>query len=204
MARGNLGKAKQHAEQVLTLAKEIGKPELELEAHHALWGTYSLSGDLVATRHHAECGIELYRFEQHGDVGFVYGNHDPGVCARYSNALVLWLLGYSEQARSQLEDAMALIRKHSYLPFITHGLIHCIPVYMLLGDQKRVREIAEQVLSLAQDMANAEESAYCEFALGWVLAARGDYTDGIAQMEKGMAARPKGAFQYYYCHCQRL
>ena len=201
LASGALGPAKQQAKQILTLAQEMGNRDLELEAQHALWGTFSLSGDLAATRHHAERGIELYRFEQHHDLGFTYGDHDPGVCARYSNALVLWLLGYSEQARAQVEDAMRFIRQHSHAPFIAHGLIHCIPVYILLGDTTRVEEIATETNTLALELANPEELAYSEFVLGWVIAARGEIMQGIEQMESGLAARPPGAFQYYYCHC---
>jgi len=200
MARGELDQGIKQAEHVLALAEEMGKPDLELEARHTLWGTVSMTGDLVASRHHAERGIELYRFEQHGDYGFVYGNHDPGICARYTNAAVLWLQGYSEQARVQVEDAMVLTRRHTQPAFISHGLIHCCKVYVLLGDESRVREIAEQAQILAQEIANPEESAYCEFVLGWTRAMQGEYADGITQMETTLAARPPGSHQYDNCH----
>jgi predicted ATPase len=204
MARGALDQAKQQAEQLLTLAKDIGKPALELEGHHALWGTFSITGDLVATRHHAERGIELYNFDQHGELGFEFGNHDPGVCARYSNAFALWLLGYSEQAQVQLEDAMTAARRHRHAPFLSHGLIHCIPLYVLLGAEERVGELGEEALVMTRKLANTEESAYCEFILGWAGAAQGDVAGGIEQMETGLMARPSGAFQYFYCHCLSL
>ena len=201
MSRGALDQARQQAEQLLILAKDIGKPALELEGHHALWGTLGMIGDLVATRHHAERGIDLYNFDQHGELGFEFGNHDPGVCARYSNALALWLLGYSEQAHVQVEDAMTAARRHRYAPFLSHGLMHCIPVYALLGAEQRVRELGEEALAIARKLVNTEESAYCEFVLGWAGTVRGELADGIAQMESGLKARPPGAFQYYYCHC---
>jgi class 3 adenylate cyclase/predicted ATPase len=200
MARGELDQAIKQAEHVLALAEEMGKPGLELEARHTLWGTVSMTGDLVASRHHAERGIELYRFEQHGDYGFVYGNHDPGICALYTNAAVLWLQGYSEQARVQVEDAMVLTRRHTQPAFINHGLIHCCKVYVLLGDESRVREIVEQAQILAQETANPEESAYCEIALGWTRAMQGEYADGITHMETTLAARPPGSHQYDNCH----
>ena len=201
MARGVLDQAKVQAEQILALAEEIGKTDLKLEAHHTLWGTFSLTGDLAATRHHAECGIELYRFEEHGEYGFVYGNHDPGVCARYTNAVVLWLFGYSDQAKTQIEDAMELINRHSQPSFVSHGLIHCIPVYILLGDHERVRELAQQVQVLALEMANIEQSAYCEIVLGWAKVLRGDHADGIAEMETGLAIWPPDGHRYYFNHC---
>lgn len=201
MARGALSEAQQRAEQVLALAEEIGNPEFELEGHHALWGTLSIIGDLAATRYHAERGIELYRFEEHGNLGFEYGNHDPGICTHHSNTLALWLLGYSEQSRVQVEDALVVTRRHKHSPFISHGLIHCIPVFVLLGAEEQVREIGEEASILTLKLANAEESSYCEFILGWVRTAHDEFAEGIAQMERGLAARPAGAFQYYYGHC---
>jgi tetratricopeptide (TPR) repeat protein len=158
----------------------------------------------AATRHHAECGIELYRFEQHGEYGFVYGNHDPGVCARYTNAAVLWLLGYSDQAKTQVEDALELINRHSQPSFVSHGLIHCIPVYILLGDHQRVSELAQQVQVLGLEMANIEQSVYCEIVLGWAKVLRGDHVDGIAEMETGLATWPPDGHRYYFNHCVSL
>jgi len=200
MTRGTLTKATMQAENVLVLAQEMGSPDLELEAHHTLWGTFSLTGDLVATRHHAERGFELYRFEQHGDYGFVYGNHDPGVCALYTHAFALWMLGYSEQARGQVEHAMELIRRHTQSIFIAHGLMHCCMPYLLLGDSTAVREILARVRPLAIETANQGQISECEFNLGCALAVDGEYANAIAQMECGIAARPPAASRYYYCY----
>lgn len=201
MARSALDQATQMARHILALAKEMANPDLELEAHHSLWGTFLMTGDLAATRHHAERGIELYRFEQHGDLGFVYGNHDPGVCASYTKAMVLCLQGYSEQARARLETTLDMIQRHTQPTFIAHGLVHCCPVYMVLGDPQRAVEIAQRGLALTEELANAEESAYCKFVLGWAQASLGDCSGGISMMEAGLDARPPGAFQYYYPHC---
>ena len=64
------------------------------------------------------------------------------------------MLGYSEQARVQVEDAMVLIGRHTHPVFVVHGLIHCCMPYMLLGDVDAVREILVQVQPLAVDTAN--------------------------------------------------
>jgi len=200
MARGALAKATKQAENVLVLAQEIGKPDLVLEAHHTLWGTFSLTGDLVATRHHAERGFELYRFEQHGDDGFVYGNHDPGVCALYTNAFALWMLGYSEQARAQVEHAMELICRHTQSIFIAHGLLHCCMPYLLLGDSTAVRENLARVRPLAIETANQGQISECEFTLGCALAVDGEYANAIEQMEQGLATQPPAASRYYNCY----
>lgn len=200
MARGELDQATQKARHILALAKEMDNPDLELEAHHSLWGTFSLTGDLAATRHHAERGIELYQFEQHGEFGFIY-DHDPGICASYTRAMMLWLQGYGEQARGQVETTIDMIQRHTQPAFIAHGLIHCCPIYIVLGEPQKAAKIAGQALPLAEEVANAEQSAYCKFVLGWAQAAQGDYAGGTSLMEAGLEARPPGAFQYYYSLC---
>jgi class 3 adenylate cyclase/predicted ATPase len=200
MARGKLDQATKQAEHVLTLSKEMDKSDLELEAHHTLWGTFALSGDMVAARHHAERGIELYRFEQHGDHGFAYGNHDPGVCARYTNASALWMLGYSEQARVQVEDSMVLISRHTHSVFVAHGLLHCCLPYMLLGDVEAVREILTRARPLAIETANPHHLGICDITLGWTHAVEGELAEGITLMVRGLAARPPAVAQYYNCY----
>jgi predicted ATPase/class 3 adenylate cyclase len=201
MARGALDQAAQKAQHILALAEGMGNSNLELESHHSLWGTFSLTGNLAATRHHAERGLELYQFEKHGDFGFVYGNHDPGICASYTMAMVLWLQGYSEQARRQLETSLDMIKRHTHPIFLAHGLMHCCPVYMVLGDQDKAVEIAEQALTHVEESADDEKSAYCKFVIGWAQATQGDYVNGILLMKEGLDERPPGAFQYYYSHC---
>lgn len=200
MARGKLDQATKQAEQVLALAEEMDKSDLQLEAHHTLWGTFALTGDLSLTRHHAERGIDLYRFEQHCDYGFVYGNHDPGVCARYTNAFALWMQGYCDQARVQLKDAMALIDRHTQPIFIAHGLIHCCMPYMLLGDVDAVHEIVAQVQPLAIETANSALLNNCDFVVGWTHAVKGEYAEGITLMMRGLEDESSAIARYYNCY----
>lgn len=198
MASGTLDKSEEYARNVLALAEEMGKPDLELEAHHTLWGTYGLIGDQRKAKYHTERGLELYRFEEHGEHGFIYGNHDPGVCANYSNAHALWLLGYHEQANTRLEDAIELIKRHSQPQFISHGLMHCCVLYMLLGDVDAVREISAWAHPLTIETANLDLTNQCEFAFGWLQIQEGDFADGINLLEKALANWPPGASSYYH------
>lgn len=203
MASGELDKARDYAGDVLALAEEIGDPNLELEAHHASWGTYSILGDQFKVRHHSERGIELYRFEDHGEYGFTYGNHDVGVCARYSNAQALWLLGYPDQARARIAEALELIDRHSQPQFVSHGLIHCCVVYMLLGDVDAVRDITSKARPLTIETGNADLAVHCEFALGWILLREGNFPEGIAKVNKTLTDGLSGANYYnssfYFC-----
>ena len=155
------------------------------------------TGDLHAVQHHTERGIDLYCFEDHGEYGFVYGNHDPGICARYSNALALWLLGYHNQAKTRLEESLELTERHTLPQFISHGLMHSCVIYMLLGDVEAVRKIHAWAHPLTLETGNQELSSHCDLAYGWIRVQEHDYTEGIKLISHTLAARPPAASNYY-------
>jgi hypothetical protein len=80
-------------------------------------------------------------------------------------------------------------------------LIHCCPIFIVLGEPLRTVEITQQALPLVEKAANTEFFAYCKFVLGWAQSMHGDIAGGASLMEAGLEARPPGGFQYYYSFC---
>ena len=99
--RGELQTSRELAARLLSLAQSAQDAALLLEAHHALWFTSFFCGELTAARAHSEQGIALYDRQQHHSLTLLYGGHDPGVCCRDAGTLVLWLLGYPDQAYTE-------------------------------------------------------------------------------------------------------
>jgi predicted ATPase len=114
------------------------------------------------------------------------------------------MLGYSEQARAQAEDALALIGRHTQSVFVAHGLIHCCMPFMLFGDVDAVRKILAQARPLVIETANPDQLGTCDFALGWTHAFEEEYADGITLMERGLASRPPDVARYYNCYYQSV
>ncbi|MFQ5899606.1 MAG: hypothetical protein ACE5JN_15360, partial [Candidatus Methylomirabilia bacterium] len=104
-ARGDYRTAHALGEQLLRVAQDRNDAGLLLEAHHSLWSTLIVLGDLRTARAHFEAGLRLYDPAQHGGYAFLYGGHDPGVCCRMLYGRTLWELGYPEQAARQTEDS---------------------------------------------------------------------------------------------------
>ena len=98
--RGAYQTARELGEQCLQLAQQGDDSSRRLEAHHALWTTNLLTGELRLARAHLEQGLALYDLQQHRALAVLYG-HDPGVCCRGGAAIVFWLLGYPDQALRQ-------------------------------------------------------------------------------------------------------
>src|SRR3712207_7769743 len=86
-------------------------PALLLQAHHVLWNTTFVRGELGAAEAHAEQGLALYDAQQHHAQALLYGGHDPAVCGWSYAAKVRWLQGYPAQALARAEDALVLAHR---------------------------------------------------------------------------------------------
>src|SRR4029453_15428342 len=93
-------------------------------------------GELASTKDNAEQGFMLYDRVRHGQIGSVYGGHDPGVCSRIHAAKAVWLLGYPDQALQTIEAALTMATELSH-PY-TLWLALMAAIWMLLhpGDGK--------------------------------------------------------------------
>ena len=79
---------------------EAGSENLLVEASRALGNTMFLLGDSAGARPYLEKSLTLYDPQRHRSHVLVYGT-DPGVASRSVSAMVLWNLGYPDQARER-------------------------------------------------------------------------------------------------------
>jgi predicted ATPase len=96
------------ANELLALARRQPDSGLLLQSHHAAWTTLLCVPNLSDCLAHTEEGMALYDVEEHRAHKFLYAGHDPGTCCRNHRAMVLWLLGYPDQATATARDAIAL------------------------------------------------------------------------------------------------
>jgi predicted ATPase len=112
---GDVQVARDVGEQLLQLAQRQHDTALLLWGHYGVGGPLYYLGALTAARAHLEQGIALYEREHHRRLAFQYGA-DLGVICRSWVAMVLWHLGYPEQARQHSYEALTLARELSH-PF---------------------------------------------------------------------------------------
>ena len=65
---------------------------------------------------HLAQGLSLYDEDKHREQAFLYGGHDVTVCGKGQGSLVLWLLGYPDQAIQSAHDAVTLGEKLAHVP----------------------------------------------------------------------------------------
>ena len=115
ITRADQQPARELAEQMFTLARQLNDTALLLQAHRALVETFFWTGEFLTAREHGEQGIALYDPQQHHSHAVLYAE-EPGVYCCAITAWVLWYLGYPEQALKRSAEALALARQGSH-PF---------------------------------------------------------------------------------------
>jgi predicted ATPase len=186
--RGAYPRMRALGEQLLSLAQRLHDPDLLLEAHHALWATLFLGGELSAARPHLAQGLQLYEPQRHRAHAALYSGHDPGVCCRAVAAPRLWLLGYPDQAIASSQAALALAQQ------LAHPLTLAIALYLaaILHHLRREALVtqarAEAGRALASEHGFPQQLAHATTLQGWALAVGGCRGEGLTQIQQGLAA----------------
>jgi predicted ATPase len=175
-------------EQMLSLAQRLQDPDLLLEAHHALWASYFLGGELAAARPHFAQGLRLYDPQRHHTHAALYSGHDPGVCCHHLAAPSLWLLGYPDQAAASSQAALDLAQQLAHPYTRTLALYFAAMVHHLRREVPLTQARAETLMSVATDQDFPLHVAQALPLRGWTLTENGHAEEGIAQIQQGLAA----------------
>jgi predicted ATPase len=182
--RGELLAARQLAEQLLSLARREQDSLRLLEAHHTLWAISLDMGELAFTKAYAEQGFTLYDRVRHGQLGSVYGGHDPGVCSRIHAAKAIWLLGYPDQALQTIEAALTMATELSHPYTLWLALMAAIWMHHHRGDRQAAQNHVEKLLALATEQQHRRWIEVANFLQGWLIVEQGEWERGIAQMRQ--------------------
>jgi class 3 adenylate cyclase/predicted ATPase len=185
--RGELQTARELGEQLLRLAQSVQDPALLAEAHVALGASLILLGELASAREHFEQGIVLYDPRQQRASVVSYGVElglTPAVLAH-----VLWMLGYSNQAREHSREALTRAQEVN-LPFSTAVVwAFNIELHQFLHDAQAVQQRAEALSVLCHEQGvSGSFAGMAIIPRGWALAMQGQEEEGIQQIQQGLTA----------------
>jgi predicted ATPase/DNA-binding winged helix-turn-helix (wHTH) protein len=196
VTRAQLHTAQELGETLLRLAQRAHDPALSVIAHNALGLTQFCLGALPAARLHLEEGIARYTPDQRHTPAF-HAGQDPGVACRVYAARTLWLLGYPEQARTRLAEALTLAHELAHPFSLVWAWCMAAFVSQLRHDALAVHEQAEAAVALATEQGFAFWAAAGTNLRGWALALQGQCEEGMAQVRQGITAlRAAGAALY--------
>jgi predicted ATPase len=187
LARAEWRVARELGEQLLSLAQHTQDSTLLLLAHRVLGQTLSFLGEFASAQTHLAQALAFYDPQQHRPLAFLYGQ-DQGVICRSWAALVLWLLGYPDQARQKSHEVLALAQELNHPHSLTYALYWAVMLDLYQREGQAAQERAEAGIVLAHEQGFAVWIAWGMLLRGCALAEQGQSTEGIGQMHQGIAA----------------
>ena len=131
--------------------------------------------------------LTFYDPQQHRPLAFLYGQ-DQGVICHSCAALVLWLLGYPDQARQRSHEVLTLAQELHHPYSLAFALYWAAMLDLYHRKGQPAQEQAEAGMVLAHEQGFALWMARGTILRGWALAMQGQAAEGIAQMRQGLAA----------------
>ncbi len=185
LVSGGTAAASPLSERVLRMTASEEDSGLRLQAHHSSWSTWIFLGDPLRAREHADAGRLLYDPKKHASHRFLYGGHDPGVCAENIGAQAEWLLGYPERALATVTASLALAKRISH-PF-TLNIALTLGSFVFLN--RREPEQALSQLDVAEALAAEQKLNFVaepRMLRGVALLAQGAVDEALACIREGV------------------
>jgi adenylate cyclase len=123
---------------------------------------------------------------QHGPLVFRYGQ-DFKVTALSFGVMVLWLLGYPDQACRKSEEALAFSQE-LVVPFnVAYAFANAALMHQFCGEIPRTQERAEATITFATEHGFPHWVNWGTAFRGWALAAQGQGEVGISLLRQSLA-----------------
>lgn len=195
--RGDYPMMQRLSDEARQVSERLPNPIVRLASHRLAGITAMHFGAFSTARSEFETILHLYDARQHRSQPVHYV-HDPKVSALSYLALVLWVLGFPEQARhattaafrcaAELDQANLTAHVHN---FAGAGLDE------LLGDVSGVRAHADAIDELADRHSLGYWRVNGMILRGWTMVRRGAAKTGIALMCKSAAERTALGVSWY-------
>ena len=173
------------AGQLLDIATRQDDPALLLEAHMTLGVTLCHSGELVAALAHLDAGRTLYDPQQHQAHASLYGQ-DPGVACLSYGAIMLWYLGYPDQALRWAHEALRLAEQLTSPFSLAFARFFLSLVHQHRREVPATREHVETLLALTTAHHFPYWIAHGTVMSGWVRTMEGQREAGMADFHQGL------------------
>jgi predicted ATPase/class 3 adenylate cyclase len=187
VVRAELQTARELGEQLLDIARGVKDPVLLVEAHYALGVTGFWLGEFVFARNHLEQGIAHYDPLKHRSHIALFGQNEGVVCLCRA-ALVLWYLGYPDQALTRGIEAFTLAQELAHPASLAYVRYWVAFLYHHLRDLEKTQEWTDASIALSTEHGFAYWPPQGMMLQGWVLVERGQAAEGIVRMRQGLVA----------------
>ncbi|QQX89641.1 AAA family ATPase (plasmid) [Cupriavidus necator] len=185
--RADYATAKVLGERLLGLAENTQNPGMLMQAHFLRGVTLFRLGELGMAHTHVQQSVTLHDAEPLDGETFLHGRDHPGMQGRRILALILWYLGYPDQAIKRSQEALILARASHPLG-LAHTLAVTTELHQLRHEAQLAMDCAEATVTLATEQGFPLHLAWGTILQGWALAELRHSAEGIARILRGLTA----------------
>jgi predicted ATPase len=186
--RAEWERARELEEELLRLARGTRDPAQLLVAYwNTANGSYS-RGEISRAREHAEEAIGLYDPEDYRDRHYPYNRADAGILVLGLASLVLWQLGYPDQALARVREARALARELSDPLRQTFVLVNAAILHSYRREYRAALEEAEAGMALGREHGFLGTLGFAALSRAQALTFLGQLDEGIAGLRASLDA----------------
>jgi class 3 adenylate cyclase/predicted ATPase len=192
-SRGELDLAQRLDEDLLCLSRQRNDSGGLVLGHLSSGRNLMLAGGFVPSRSHLEEVLALYGPISHRALVHQAGIH-PHVNAQAFLGIVLFCLGFPDQAFAQSSAAIAETRRLTHPPSLASSLSLGARLLSLFGDDAVHGEWSDQLVAVTTEQGFSYWLAQGTIYRGWVEVKNGDLAEGISLLRSGsIAYRATGA-----------
>jgi DNA-binding winged helix-turn-helix (wHTH) protein/predicted ATPase len=185
--RGEFVLARRLDEDLLRLSRKRNDTAGLVMAHWSSGRDLMFVGEFVSSRSHLEQALALYDPIAHGSLVEQAGFHFQVVLRAYLG-IVLFCLGFPDQALEHNDAALADARRLRHPPSLVTGLTFGCRLLSLVGDDATLAEQADEVDAVTFEQILPYWRAIGTIYRGWAAARRGDVTEAVSLLREGSSA----------------
>ena len=183
--RAALGEAQALAEHLVNTAENADDSVFKVLAHEALGFTLFARGKFAAA--HAALERSISMCEDGKATAYLdLTAQDPRVHVRLYDGMVLWLLGYPDQALRICAEARryADTSQHPFSEAMARTI--SLRVHQFRGEAAVVAREANAAIALCEEHGFVHYLAMALILRGWASAQQGEFEKGIAEIQEGL------------------
>ena len=185
--RGELNRAQSSAEDLLHLSRRRNDSAGLVMGHYSAGRNLMFAGSFASSRSHLETVLALYDPASHHPLVRQTGIH-PQLAAQAALGIVLFCLGFPDQALAQSNKAIAEARRLPHPPSLAMSLGIDALLLSIIGDDIGLEHRADGLVAVATDQGFPFYRATGAIFRGWVKAKNADVTEGLSLLRAGSSA----------------
>jgi class 3 adenylate cyclase/predicted ATPase len=198
--RGELDMALRLDEDLLHLSRQRNDSAGLVLGHLSSGRNLMFTGRFAPSRSHLEEALALYDPISHRALAYQVGDA-PTVNSKAVLGIVLFCLGYPDEALVQSNAAISEARRLAHQPSLALSLNFGARLHLLAGDNAAVGERADQLVAVSTEQGFPLWRAQGTMFRGWVKVNNGDVAEGIPLLRSGSTAfraTGSGVFMSYH------